>query len=257
MGLFRRQPSQPDSIFPELTEVEAARLRELVRKDLTRRGRTVVDLQDHFRDETGKEYGLHSLVRKVALEPPRKMSAVVAAHFDSLFAALATNVDCGEGDRDTGDLLKRTYPKIMHPDFVSEESTRSHFGYLRAAAGLPLALALDEPESIRYLKGDEVARMGEDAVWSAAFTNLLEAGLPVPEPMEAGGGAFFILESESMFQATWMAYPAELLSTLGFHGSQGALITVPAANFLGIHVIGEGTSPADFQVLAGFSRHDL
>lgn len=57
-----------------------------------------------------------------------------------------------------------------------------------------------------------------------------------------------------MFQATWMAYPAELLSTLGFHGSQGALITVPAANFLGIHVIGEGTSPADFQVLAGFSR---
>jgi hypothetical protein len=95
---------------------------------------------------------------------------------------------------------------------------------------VPLLVALDSPESVTYVGAPQIeAAGGEDIVWDAALKNLVAEGPGEPDEMRFEDGSFLVFETESVYQASWLAYPDRLVELLGYKpGPLGALLSIPA-----------------------------
>ncbi|ALV46571.1 hypothetical protein MB46_14795 [Arthrobacter alpinus] len=111
-------------------------------------------------------------------------------------------------------------------------------------------------ETVNYLRDDHVERVGEGLAWEAAWANLLAEGTGTPQQATDGdGGSFLGIMSESIFQSTWLAFPAELLKALSLTaGPLGIFMTVPSASALNLHVINDETGIADLLFMTRVTR---
>ncbi|WP_125611693.1 hypothetical protein [Specibacter cremeus] len=242
MGIRSNRSKEHDAFFPSLTVRQAERLRRLSVEALARHGIRTQAFGDVLKDGHGLEFGLDNVHRRLAAVPERRWHTVIRDHFAQMVAALQ---EASPSELAVAELLARCKVKLCPPDLMAD-SPQEHFTYRRSVADLDLAIVVDSSTSVAYLRDSDVARVDRDVLWATARANLLESGPGRPEQVVLGGGSYFALESDSVFQGSWLAYPNELAGRLGFvPGPFGALLSAPASTALNIHLIGDGTTQAD------------
>lgn len=251
MGLFSRKTST-DPHLPELTTRQAKWLRELSAAALGRQGVTTIDRGDHLEAGNEQRYGLFAVARKAASMPEKDWPVMVIQHFDAVLS------DTPASQLSAEELRTRVYPKFMAPemmDWAEQQHGPDTYSYVRATARLPLLIALDSPDSVSYLTAEQAETAGgADLLWDKAFTNLTALGPGQPEEFTAEGGSFLVFETESVYQASWIAHLGKLMDLLGHkQGPLGVLVTIPATNMLCIHLVGESTGINDIKAMLMFS----
>lgn len=251
MGLFSRKTST-DPHLPELSTKQAKWLRELCAAALSRQGITVTDRGDHLDAGNEQRYGLFAVARKAAAMPEKDWPVMVIQHFNA-----ALN-DTPASRLSAEELHTRVYPKFMAPetmDWAEQQHGPDIYSYVRAVARLPLLIAVDSPDSVSYLTAEQAeAAGGADLLWDKAFANLTALGPVQPEEFTAEGGSFLVFETESVYQASWIADLGKFMDLLGYQpGPLGALVTIPATNMLCIHLVGGSTSINDIKAMLMFS----
>ncbi len=257
MAFFSRKPKELDATFPQLTLQQGVKMRQISVDVLTSMGYGVEVADDHVVTSDGRMYGLETVARTIPNAPEREWKPMLEDYFARMTAKAAGSIiDAMPAE----DLLARTRAKIIDPTMVTQEQALLHYNYTQWVGGLPLLMAYDGEETINYLRDDHVQRAGEDRAWDAARANLLAEGSGTPQPAtDEEGGSFLGIMSDSEFQATWLAFPAELLDSLGLTaGPLGVFMTVPAATALNLHVINDETGIADllFMTRVTGAQHD-
>lgn len=252
MGLFARKTTTADPYLPELSGKQADKLRQLSIAVLGRLGVTATAAGDHLAVSEGRKFGLFAVARKAAALPEQGWEGMAEEHFGAVVRGAA-----GGSDVPAAELLNRVYPKIIAPEALAytQQTDPSRYAYARDAAMMPLLLALDSPESVSYLGAPQIdSAGGADLVWDAALRNLLAAGPGQPEELSIDGGSFLVFETESVYQSSWLAYPDRLMELLGHKaGPLGALLSIPAANILCLHLVTPATGVNDISAILRFT----
>lgn len=217
---------------------------------VSRLGVSTVAAGDHLArsNENGDGYGMFAVGRKAAQLPESEWPGMVAQHFGSIIGGASQ-----PSELTADELLSRVYPKFISPGTLahSQQIDPSRYEYARDVAMVPLLVALDSPESVLYVGAPQIeAAGGEKIVWDAALKNLLAEGPGEPEEMRFEDGTFLVFETESVYQASWLAYPDRLVELLGYKpGPLGALLSIPATNILCLHLVTEATSITDISAM--------
>lgn len=257
MALFSRKSKEMDATFPQLTLQQGVKMRQVCAEVLTGMGYGVEVADDHVVTSDGRVYGLETVARTLPNAPEREWKPMLEDYFARMTAkAVGSILDV----MDAEELLARTRAKIIDPAMITQEQAQLHYNYTQWVGGLPLLMAYDGDATVNYLRDDHVQRVGEDRAWEAAQRNLLAEGTGKPQPATDGeGGSFLGIMSESEFQATWLAFPAELLEKLELTaGPLGVFMTVPSATALNLHIINDDTGIADllFMTKVTGAQHD-
>ncbi|MHA7291546.1 DUF1444 domain-containing protein [Arthrobacter sp. MDT3-24] len=195
-----------------------------------------------------RKYGLFAVARKAAALPERDWKGMVEQHFSAVISG-----DAGGSNVTAEELLNRVYPKVVSPETLarSQQNDPSRYAYARDVAMVSLLVALDSPGSVTYLGAPQIEAAGwADIVWDAALKNLIAQGPGQPADMSLDEGSFLIFETESVYQASWLAYPDRLVELLGYKaGPLGALLSIPATNILCLHLVTEATSITDISAM--------
>jgi hypothetical protein len=248
MSLFSRKSRSADPYLPELSIMQADRLRDLSVAALGRLGVSAVAAGDHLAASHNHQYGLFAVGRKAAQLPEREWPGMVEQHFGAVIGDAA-----GRSDIAPEEILGRVYPKFISPGVLahSQQSDPSLYAYARDVAMVPLLVALDSPESVTYVASTKVeAAGGAGIVWDAALRNLIADGPGHAEEMRFDDGSFLVFETESVYQASWLAYPDKFVELLGYKpGPLGALLSIPATNILCLHLVTEATTINDISAM--------
>lgn len=173
---------------------------------------------------------------------------MVEQHFGAVIGDAA-----GPSDLTQEEMLGRLYPKFISPGTLaySQQGDPSRYAYARDVAMVPLLVALDSPESVTYVASSQIeAAGGAGPVWDAALRNLIADGPGHSEEMRFEEGSFLVFETESVYQASWLAYPDKFVELLGYKpGPLGALLSIPASNILCLHLITDATTIADISAM--------
>ncbi|WP_125616780.1 hypothetical protein [Specibacter cremeus] len=253
MAFFRRKPKDPDATFPQLGRLQGEAMRSICADVLTGMGHSVEVAGDHVMLSDGRMFGLETVARTLPKAPEREWQPMIEDYFTRMTAKAGRSI---LDAMDAGEMLARTRAKIIDPATVSKEDAERHYNYAQWVGALPLVMAYDGEETINYLRDDHVQRAGEDLAWEAARSNLFAEGTGAPQQATDGdGGSFLGIMSESIFQSTWLAFPAELLDALKLTaGPLGIFMTVPSASALNLHVINDDTGVADLLFMARVTR---
>ncbi|WP_457963827.1 hypothetical protein M1E17_20645 [Arthrobacter sp. D1-29] len=250
MGLFSRKSNTADPHLPELSIKQADKLRAMSVAAVSRLGVSAVAAGDHLAvsEGSGNGYGLFAVGRKAAQLPESDWPGMVEQHFGSIIGGTSQSSELA-----VDEMLSRVYPKFISPGTLahSQQIDPSRYGYARDVAMIPLLVALDSPESVTYVGAPEIETAGgEDIVWDAALKNLIAEGPGEPEAMNYEDGSFLVFETESVYQASWLAYPDRFFELLGYQpGPLGALLSIPATNILCLHLVTEATSITDISAM--------
>jgi hypothetical protein len=249
MGFFGKKEDERDAEFPQLTVKQGDRMRQLCKEALVKLGIDVEVFSDRIVTADGTAYGLETVSRMAAAAPEREWKKAIAEYFSHL---AAESEPPGIDQLPVEQLLERTRAKIIDPATVTQEQAETHFNYAQWVGRLPMVMAFDGEETITYLRDTHVATIGQELAWDTARKNLISEGCGTPEQVTSeDGGSVFAIMSDSNFQATWLAFPEDLLEALGFKaGPLGVFITVPSATALNLHVVNEGTSIVDLTFMA-------
>lgn len=253
MALFSRKPKEMDATFPQLTLQRGVKMRQVCADVLTGMGYDVEIAEDHVQLSDGRMYGLETVARTLPNAPEREWKSMLEDYFARMTAKAAGSIIDA---MDAEELLARTRAKIIDPAMITEEEGERHYKYTQWVGLLPLVMAYDGEDTVNYLRDDHVQRVGEDRAWEAAWANLLAEGIGEPQQaIDGEGGSFLGIMSESIFQSTWLAFPAELLQALKLtSGPLGVFMTVPSASALNLHVIAEDTGVADLLFMTRVTR---
>lgn len=249
MGFFGKKEDERDAEFPQLTVKQGDRMRQLCKEALVKLGVDVEVFSDRIVTADGTAYGLETVSRMAAAAPEREWTKAIAEYFSHL---AAESERPGIDQLPVEQLLERTRAKIIDPASVTQEQAETHFNYAQWVGRLPMVMAFEGEETITYLRDTHVATIGQELAWDTARKNLISEGCGTPEQVTSeDGGSVFAIMSDSNFQATWLAFPEDLLEALGFKaGPLGVFITVPSATALNLHVVNEGTSIVDLTFMA-------
>ncbi|WP_028272549.1 hypothetical protein [Arthrobacter sp. UNC362MFTsu5.1] len=149
MSLFSRKSRSADPYLPELSIMQADRLRDLSVAALGRLGVSAEAAGDHLAASHNHQYGLFAVGRKAAQLPEREWPGMVEQHFGAVIGDAA-----GRSDIAPEEILCRVYPKFISPGVLahSQQSDPSLYAYARDVAMVPLLVALDSP-GVRHLRG--------------------------------------------------------------------------------------------------------
>jgi len=253
MALFRRKPKDPDATFPQLTRQQGETMRRLCVEALTGMGHAVELAEDHVALSDGRMFGLETIARTLPKAPEREWKDMIEDYFARMTAKTGLSI---LDQMPAEELLAKTTAKIIDPTLITEEDGERHYKYTQWVGLLPLVMAYDGEETVNYLRDDHVERVGEDLAWRTAYANLLAEGTGTPQQATGDDGATFLgIMGESLFQSTWLAYPADLLRALELTaGPKGILMSVPAATALNLHVINDDTSVKDLFFMTQVTR---
>ncbi|WP_269939969.1 hypothetical protein [Arthrobacter sp. HY1533] len=253
MAFFSRKPKELDATFPQLTLQQGVKMRQVCAEVLNGMGYGVEVADDHVVTSDGRMYGLETVARTLPNAPEREWKPMLEDYFARMTAKAAGSIIDAMPEEE---LLARTRAKIIDPAMITEEEGERHYKYTQWVGLLPLVMAYDGEETVNYLRDDHVERIGEDLAWKTAWANLLAEGTGTPQQATDGdGGTFLGIMSESIFQSTWLAYPAELLAALKLTaGPLGMFMTVPSASALNLHVITDDTGLADLLFMTRVTR---
>lgn len=244
VGLFGKKRSSAeneprDDALPVLSVQQAGRLRALVRDAFARSGREVIVYSGHVEDDTGAQFGLDGLARRM-VDPSVTRSSwptVVDEHVRRLTAAVDGP---NEFDVPLEDLLPRTYLRLYDPESLPDDGPWSY--RREAAPGVLELLALDTPDAVGVFNDEHVARYGLDLLRRAGYANLRTVQ---PDAREQLDGVQ-VLVGESMYLAsTALVLPEVVLRTTGEAILRnGVLVAMPFRHQLLYHV------PRDGEVVA-------
>ncbi|ALE07440.1 hypothetical protein AL755_21395 [Arthrobacter sp. ERGS1:01] len=253
MAFFRKKPKELDATFPQLTLQQGEKMRSICAETLTGVGHAIELADDHVTLSDGRMFGLETIARTLPKAPEREWKDMIEDYFARMTAKTARSI---LDDMPTDELLTKTVATIIDPAKITEEEGERHYKYTRWVGLLPLVMAYDGEETVNYLRDDHVERVGEDQAWETAFANLLAEGTGTPQQAtDADGASFLGIMSESIFQSSWLAYPAALLDALELTaGPKGILMTVPSASAMNLHIINDDTSVKDLFFMTQVTR---
>lgn len=138
-----------------LTVGQADRLRTSARATLAEFGYEVDMYGDHARTAGGAQYGLWNLASRVAHEPERRWGRIVREHFRVLTEAMTQAMPEPSEEQLESDLLVRLV------ETSSLSGGQQSFDYaLEWMPGVSRVLVIDEPQTVRTLMDQVVARLG-------------------------------------------------------------------------------------------------
>ena len=253
MAFFRKKPKDLDATFPQLTLQQGEKMRSICAETLTGMGHAVELADGHVTLSDGRMFGLETIAQTLPKAPEREWKDMIEDYFARMIAKTTRSVlDAMPAE----DILAKTVAKIIDPTKITEEEGERHYKYTQWVGLLPLAMAYDGEETVNYLRDDHVERVGEDLAWETARANLLAEGTGTPQhATDADGSSFLGIMGESLFQSTWLAFPAELLKELELTaGPKGILMSVPSASAMNLHVINDDTSVKDLFFMTQVTR---
>jgi hypothetical protein len=226
--VFRRKPKRPEwaSFF---TDDEYARFEALVRSALDARG-VAYRLQDGRAVTPGGAFGLVNLAQQCHGDDD--WEGLIGAHFDN---ALRNESQEPPEELDEAQLRVR----LVHPELL-EGAPLPIAG--RPLADLVLALAYDFPETIAYVREEDVAR------WGRPFDSLLEIGLTnvrsEEEPPEAEeAGAIRALLGDSLYTSTHALWVDD------------GLVAIPHRHAVLTHPLEDASAIDAINQMIGLTRH--
>jgi hypothetical protein len=237
---------QFDPDLEGLTSDEAALLRRLFAELWPAAEGTITVFGDYAESSSGGQFGLYNLSRAVKLEPEQNWPQVVERHISGVLSRSSEPKDDDLSDDEIVSLVKaRLIPSAYLP-----ESHRGQFDYRRVIVNdLEAILMLDFPEAVNTVPDAIVSRFDADLLWQTAIGAVSAEPLAEMQTLDAGGGPFHLISSDSMFTASRaLDIPSLLASTGSGSAPHGVLFAVPSRHHLAFHVI---ESPAAIQVVQG------
>jgi len=241
----KREPREPvpadDALVP-LDVEQAARLRQLVRDDLGRRGLEGEVFADHV-VTADHQLGLHNLALTVAPEDPGAWPRLVTHHLDLMLEP------AGE-DEMSDDHLRRSVIVRLAQD---APELREIFPDVREVApGLVLVLCIDYPERVATVAQSFYESRGGLARWWVIGLGNLRRQLETEHIDRYAMGEdspmprFDVLEGDSVYVASLAAVLPDVLALNGeSDGGRGVLVAVPDRKRLVLRVVeGPETLPA-------------
>lgn len=247
MGMFSKKQPDADEFLPLLTSKQGNKLRRLALDALLQTGMRGEDKGDYILAQGNYEFGLENLARRVLPVPEDFWREITEQHMDQLVNSVLNQRE----PSNTGNaLLVESYIKVAAPHVAESMKQSAGYSYLKELCSLSLAIVFDGGGSIRYASDDELAGFGPEKVWEAATSNFFDLGPGTPERISKDSSSILVIDSGSIFQATWLAHPAELFERLGISVSpSGAILSAPTNSTLCLHVIDDGSSAKDFSFL--------
>jgi hypothetical protein len=245
---------QPDQHLTLLTCGQAEELRRQVRIAFAARGREVVVLGGHVRDDTGATFGLWDLAAacREARGGQRAWPGVIAEHVRRITAS----VDAGDpfAGLTTSEVLSRTYARILACDRLPDWDSHRYAWDL--APELKEVLCLDMPETVVIMNDGHVARCGGAGdLRRAGLANLRTLPIEDRKDVQApDGGHFTVLLGTSLYTASRaLVMPALIESLLGPADlTHGVLVGLPNRHQVVVHVIRDKTVLATLPKMARF-----
>jgi hypothetical protein len=200
----------------------------------------------HLRE--GHRYSLRDLGHLCRQAPVERWPEVVAGHFARLREA-------GRGGEGREELLRGTHARLLPEDAITPDLAGSMRYVRKAADGLVLAYALDQPTSVRILTDTDVERAGAKELAEAARANLMRVEVRHEEIPVEGGAVLHSLYGDSPFVASQALYLAQAAhrATGESLPAEGALVVVPTRHNLVYHPIADGSVVAAVNSLAGYA----
>lgn len=258
MRLRRRRGADPgedpDATFGFLSARQAARVRELVRLSFAELGVEVVINPGHVTATGGVVYGLGNLMAtcRHAERGERDWPRLVGEHCRRIHQAMSHREDLST--LTPAEVERRTYLRVYGSSALPKD-WRSRFRYARPLAGdLVELLCLDEPQTVRILRDEDVERFGIERLQAAGLENLLRDPIDEITPFDSPDGVrMWVVRGDSVYVCGRVLILPDLLRRVfgeRLH-PHGVLVAVPDRHEILLHPI---CGPEAFQALVGLVR---
>lgn len=244
--------AQPDPDLEDLTVREADLLRTLFAQKWPATEGAVTMHGDYAEGESGAQYGLYNLSRAVKLEPESNWPDVVERHISGVLSRQSAPRD---EDLSDDEILSLVKARLITSEYLPE-SHRGSFTYRRSIVdGLEVILMLDHPETTTAVPDSIVGRFDSELLWATALAATSAEPIDEIHTIDAGGGAFRAIVSDSMFTASRVLDFPALLTAAGISAApHGVLFAVPSRHHLAFHVIEGPEAVHVVQDMYGFAQ---
>lgn len=243
-----------DAALPFFSVAEADYLRELMRAELTRRGRQITVFPDHLTDTAGGSYGLWNIATDCHRHPRSTWRRMVAAHIRAGLQ-IDPSKDLFEG-LSRQEVLRHTYVRLYATANLPDPSWY-HYG--RAVApGVVELIALQRRRATVIFRDQDIERFGGlHTLREVGLGNLRTLPVEHRELMETPqGGHFRVLSGSSSFTASRVLTLDRLVQQLfgDVDTPHGVLAALPNRNEVAVHVIKDTSAVPTVINLATFAE---
>lgn len=271
MGLFRRRAdgargsSSPigdpgpgvacDETFPYFTLEQGAQFRSLVQRSFAENGAEVVVFADHVQGD-GQQFGLANLAAacRAASRGTRDWPELITVHVRRIIETSAAPNPLETLSQE--DVAARAYLRLLDKHSLPPESATAYSYGRSVADSIVELIAFDEPEVVRYLRDEDLARFDAEALRLAALANLIAAPIDDHRVLAGPGGEqIHIVVGESVYIASKLIVFRDVLRrTMGEREfPDGVLVAAPLRHQLAFHPVDDAHAAAALNALAGFA----
>jgi hypothetical protein len=248
-------PGPTDRVFPYLSLADAQRLRDLALEAFSDAGLDVSLHDDHVAAADGRRFGLSNIAAQcdAAGGGPGAWRELVREHVRRVLAAAdrPTAADLGRDE-----ILARSYLRLVGTSTVPE-SAMPRLTYAREVCGDMIELlALDDPESVTYLRDEDVERVGLEDLRAAGLENLIREPFDSHEAVDGPEDVtIHVVHGQSVYTASkLLVLPDVLRRVLGERAyPYGLLVAAPFRHQLDFHPISDHRLVLAAELMAAFA----
>lgn len=229
-------PGAADEHFPFLTTTQADRIRTETRDAFARHGLPTTIFPTHLESGPNINVPLETLARQCANADESEWAELIDRHVAAIVPTAAGQVRAIDDD-----LHDHAYLRLMSTDFLVVPEI---FQYARPVAeGLIEVIAVDQPETVRFLTDDDVEAVGLASLREIARTNLIRFQVDDYTISDIEGAAIHLVAGSSNFHASKaLVLPSLLKQNTDIElPPDGLIVGVPSRHHLMIHPIVDGT----------------
>lgn len=244
-----------DETFPYLSVADAQRLRAFARQAFADAGLEVSVHGDHVAAADGRQFGLANIAAQChsADGGPGSWRGLVGEHVRRVLAAAGRPT---AGDLGREEVLARSYLRLVGTSTVPE-SAMEWFSYARPVCGDMIELlALDDPESVTYLRDEDVERIGLEDLRAAGLENLIREPFDSYDAVDGPDGVtIHVVHGQSVYTASkLLVLPDVLRRVLGEQAyPHGLLVAAPFRHQLVFHPIADSRMILAAELMAAFA----
>jgi hypothetical protein len=230
--------------FPYLTVAQGLHLRDLARRAFAAEGVEVVAHADYLEDPLGRRFGLTNLAAECNLAGPQSVwPAVVTAHVRGILQASADPFLIDELSPE--EIVSRVFLRLVNRGLVAE-GMAEWLRYARPHCDLLELLVLRSPGSVRYIRDEDVERVGADRMWAAGLENLLQDPFGRHSTRVVDGARIHFVDGDSVHTASRLLTFTDVLNrTVGPQDHpHGLLVAAPSRYELVFYSIDEHLAAA-------------
>lgn len=249
-------PGEPvDPAFPYFSARIAASFRRQVQQSFAENGAEVVVHADYVQGD-GQQYGLANLANacRHSAKAPRDWPEVIGSHVALMLAtAQAPNPLEMLGQ---SEIRARAYLRLLDRHSVPTDAIGAYSYGRRIADSVIELIAYDEPEVVRYLRDEDLARFDAEELRMSALANLIAAPIDDHQVLDGPSGErIHIVLGESAYIASKLIVFRDVLRrTLGERDyPNGVLVAAPFRHQLAFHPVDDSHAADALSALAGFA----